>query len=89
MDIPTLKEQGVDVVLVNWRGAMAPPGVTAEQKQAVLGLIEKAVAAPGWKTQLQQNQWVDLYLAGDAFAAYVADENARVAKVLTGLGLIK
>ena len=47
------------------------------------------MAAPGWKTQLAQNEWVDLVLAGDQFAAYVADENVRVAKVLAGLGLVK
>ena len=89
VDIPTLKEQGVDVVLVNWRGVMAPPGITSEQRAGYLGLIGKAVAAPGWKTQLAQNEWVDLVLAGDQFAAYVADENVRVAKVLAGLGLVK
>ena len=89
VDIPTLKEQGVDVVLVNWRGVMAPPGISPEQKQATLGLIDKVVRAPGWSAQLATNQWVDLHLAGDAFSAYVADENGRVSKVLSGLGLIK
>jgi putative tricarboxylic transport membrane protein len=89
VDIPTLKEQGVDVVLVNWRGVMAPPGISTEQRAAVLGLIEKTAQSPGWKGQLASNQWVDLFLAGDAFAAYVAEENTRVAKVLTSLGLIK
>ena len=89
VDIPTLKEQGVDVTLVNWRGVMAPPGISPEQKAAYLGLIGKVVAAPGWKTQLAQNQWVDLVMTGDEFAAYVADEDRRIAKVLAGLGLIQ
>ena len=89
VDIPTLKEQGVDVTLVNWRGVMAPPGISPEQKAAYLGLIGRVVAAPGWKTQLAQNQWVDLVMTGDEFAAYVADEDRRIAKVLAGLGLIQ
>src|SRR6478735_7371500 len=30
--IPTLKEQGVDVVFGNWRGIWAPPGITPAQR---------------------------------------------------------
>ena len=89
VDIPTLKEQGVDVALVNWRGVSAPPGITPEQRKAYLDLIDKMVKSPGWKAELAKNQWVDLYLAGDDFAKYIADENGRVAKVLGSLGLLK
>lgn len=89
VNIPTLKEQGVDVALVNWRGVTAPPGLTAEQHKAYLDLVDKMAKSPGWKAELAKNQWVDLYLAGDEFAKYIADENARVAKVLGSLGLLK
>ena len=32
IDVPSLGEQGVDVELTNWRGLVAPPGLTAEQR---------------------------------------------------------
>ncbi len=31
VDVPTFKEQGVDLVIANWRSVMAPPGITPEQ----------------------------------------------------------
>ena len=89
IDVPTLKEQGVDVALVNWRGVTAPPGLTPEQRKAYLDLVDKMVATPQWKKQLETNGWVDLYLAGDKFTAYIAEENVRMEKVLTAMGLIK
>lgn len=89
IDIPSLKEQGVDVALVNWRGVVAPPGLTPEQRKAYLDLVGTMVKSAQWKAELAKNQWVDLYLAGDDFAKYVADENGRVAKVLASLGLLK
>ena len=36
IDIPTLKEQGIDVELANWRAIVAPPGLDDAQKKALL-----------------------------------------------------
>ena len=35
VDIPTFKEQGVDVTLVNWRGLMAPAKMRQADKEAL------------------------------------------------------
>lgn len=88
VDIPTLKEQGADVVLTNWRGISAPPGLSVPQRQAYLDLVERMVRSDGWRGQLQRNSWSDAYLAGDAFAAYIGEETTRVEGVLRGLGLL-
>jgi putative tricarboxylic transport membrane protein len=88
VDIPTLKEQGINVSLVNWRGIAAPPGITPEQKQAYLDLIDKMVKSDAWKAQLTKYQWSDQYLAGDKFAAFVGSETERTSTVLKSLGLI-
>ena len=42
VDVPTLKEQGLDVELLNWRGIVAGPGITAAQKTALSGAVTKA-----------------------------------------------
>jgi putative tricarboxylic transport membrane protein len=88
-DIPTLREQGVNASLANWRGVNAPPKLSNEQRQAYLALIDKVVASPTWKAQLESNSWASAYLAGDAFKTYVADETKRVTDLLTALGLVK
>ena len=41
VDIPTFKEQGIDLVIANWRAVMAPPGITDAQKQALADAIDK------------------------------------------------
>ena len=35
VDIPTFKEQGIDLVIANWRSVVAPPGITPEQKKTL------------------------------------------------------
>jgi len=89
VDIPTLKEQGVDATLSNWRGIAAPPGLSPAQRQAYLDLTDKVVKSATWKEQLKTNGWNDEYLAGDAFKTYIEEETQRVTEILTQLGLVK
>jgi putative tricarboxylic transport membrane protein len=89
IDGPTFKEQGIDLVIANWRSVMAPPGITAEQKKALVDLVEKMTKSESWKEILKQKGWDDAYLGGEAFASFLKDEQARVAKVLTSAGIVK
>lgn len=89
VDVPTLKEQGVDVVIANWRSVMAPPGITAEQKQALIELMQKMAASRAWAEVLKLRRWDDAFLAGEPFAAFVKQEAARVHDVLKSVGLVK
>ena len=89
VDVPTIKEQGVDLVIANWRSVMAPPGISADQKKALLDLIDKLVKSPAWVDQLKQKGWDDAYLPGDAFAAFLKQEDARVTTVLKSVGMVK
>ena len=43
VDIPTLKEQGVDVEMVNWRAIFAAPGITDAQKKELIDVVDKTV----------------------------------------------
>ena len=49
IDIPTLKEQGVNVDLFNWRGVFAAPGISDVQKKALLSAVEITVKSPAWR----------------------------------------
>jgi putative tricarboxylic transport membrane protein len=89
IDMPTLREQGVDVTFSNWRGVAAPPKLSADQHKGYLTLIDRVVKSQSWKGHLQKNGWVDAYLPGEAFAKYIAEETKRVTALLTTLGLIK
>jgi putative tricarboxylic transport membrane protein len=89
LDIPTFKEQGIDLVLTNWRSVVAAPGITAEQRKTLNNAVEKMVKSDAWKDILKQKGWDDAYLAGDAFADFLKKENARVTEVLKSVGLVK
>jgi putative tricarboxylic transport membrane protein len=89
IDIPTLKEQGVDVDLANWRAIVAAPGITDEQKKELLTVVDTAVKSDGWKKVLADKNWTDLYLSGDDFTKLLAAENARITEILKGIGLVQ
>jgi putative tricarboxylic transport membrane protein len=89
VDIPTFKEQGIDLVLANWRSVVAPPGITPEQKKTLADAVEKMVKSDAWKDILKQKGWDDAYLPGDAFAEFLKKENIRVTDVLKSVGLVK
>lgn len=89
VDVPTLKEQGLDVELVNWRGIVAPPAITPEQRRALAASIDKAIKSPEWAKVLKARGWEDAYLPADQFAMFLKSDQARVKDVLTTIGLVK
>ncbi|MCA2211851.1 Bug family tripartite tricarboxylate transporter substrate binding protein [Jidongwangia harbinensis] len=84
---PTIKQQGYDVELMNWRGVVAPPGLDEPTRQAVTGLVDRLHSSDAWRAVLQQQGWEDFYRSGDDAAAYFAAENQRITAVLTDIGL--
>ena len=89
LDIPTFKEQGIDLVITNWRSIVAPPGITAEQRKTLTDLVTKMVQSATWKDILKQKGWDDAFLSGDAFEKFLKDEQTRVNNVLKSVGLVK
>lgn len=87
IDVPTIKEQGFDVVLYNWRGVFAPPGVKDADKAALIELMTRMNASAPWKEQLKTREWTDVFLAGDAYGKYIGEENTRIEGILKDLGL--
>jgi putative tricarboxylic transport membrane protein len=86
-DVPTFKEQGLDVTLFNWRGVFGAPGITAEQQAALVALIEKMSKGPTWQAELKKKDWSGIYLGGSEFGAYVDSEITRITVILKDLGL--
>jgi len=87
VDIPTFREQGVDATLVNWRGLMAPPGISAEDKQALEAAVAKLVQSAAWKKIVQEREWVDLYMPSAQFTTFIKEEQSRISAILKELGL--
>jgi len=89
VDVPTLKEQGVDVELVNWRGIVGAPNISADQRKALAAAVDKAIKSPEWAKVLKARGWDDAYLPADQFAIFLKNDQARVKEVLSSIGLAK
>jgi putative tricarboxylic transport membrane protein len=88
VDAPTLKEAGVNVEFANWRGIVAPPGLTDEGRAELVAAFTTLRRSPEWAEALERNGWQDAFLPGDEFAGFLRSENDRVAGVLRNLGLV-
>ena len=89
VDIPTFKEQGVDLVLANWRSVVAPPGLNDTQKKALDDVVAKLAKSKTWQDIMKQKGWDDAYMPSDEFTKFLANEQTRVANVLKTIGLVK
>lgn len=87
-DAPTLKEAGVDVELTNWRGMVAPGGISEADKTALTAAVEKMHKSAAWQQQMEKNGWDDAFQPADEFSTFLADEKTRVSAVLKSLGLV-
>ncbi len=88
VDVPTLKEQGIDVVIGNWRGVFGAPGITADQRKALTEMIIKATKSKAWAESMEKNQWTPALLTGPAFDKFVDDEFASLRAVMVKSGMI-
>ncbi|MSP51401.1 MAG: tripartite tricarboxylate transporter substrate binding protein [Alphaproteobacteria bacterium] len=86
---PTLKEQGVAVELLNWRGVFAPPGLKEPELKALAAAIEKMANSAAWKVELEKKQWLGTYMPAAEFTAYVAAETKAIEAILAKLGIAK
>ncbi|OKJ97044.1 C4-dicarboxylate ABC transporter substrate-binding protein [Streptomyces sp. CB03234] len=87
LDAPTLREAGLDTEFTNWRGIVAPPGLSGAERDKLIGLVEKLHASKEWRESLKKNGWSDAYLSGDEFGTFLDEQNKRVDSVLKELGL--
>jgi putative tricarboxylic transport membrane protein len=89
IDIPTLKEEGIEVELTNWRAVFAPPGISDQDKQALANAVGKMVETETWQNTLKERAWLNLYLPPDAFAQFLQQDSQQVATVLKDIGLVQ
>jgi putative tricarboxylic transport membrane protein len=85
--IPTLKESGVDVVMTNWRGVFAPPGIRPDARDKLVALMTELHGLPAWVEMLKTRDWADAFLTGEAFTAFLAEDVAKTEAVLKEIGL--
>ena len=87
--VRTLKDQGINVEIYNWRGVYGAPGTTPDQQKALIDAVLKGTQSQQWKDTLARNEWAPFLQTGAEFGTYVEAETRRLGGILRDLGLAK
>lgn len=88
VNVPTLKEQGIDVEIGNWRGVYGAPGITPAQRKTLTEMVLKATQSKAWAEAMEKNAWTPAVLSGDAFEKFVDDDFASLRATMVKSGMI-
>ena len=88
VNVPTLKEQGINVEIGNWRGVYGAPGITAAQRKALTDVVLAALKTKSWAEALERNGWTAAVLSGPAFDKFVDDEFALLRATMIKAGMV-
>ncbi len=84
-EIPTVKEQGVDMTFVNWRGLFGPKDMPEYAVKYWEDKLAKMVKTKEWKAALVRNGWDDTYLNSKDFSAFLKKSNDDYKEVLDAI----
>jgi len=88
-NVPTWREQGVDVVAGAWRGVAGPKGLTPAQVSFWENALRRAAEAPEWRADLDKNFWTEHFVTGAQLKKDLDQEYVAMKTVLVDLGLAK
>ena len=88
INVPTLVEQGINVVIGNWRGVYGAAGISEAQQKALIDRVTKATAHASWTEALKKNNWTPALLTGKAFADFVDRDFAALRATMVKAGMV-
>ncbi|MFS0866405.1 Bug family tripartite tricarboxylate transporter substrate binding protein [Microbacterium sp. 179-B 1A2 NHS] len=87
IDTTTFRDAGYDVAMTNWRGYVAPPGITDAERDELLAILTEMRESATWRDALERNSWTDSWLTGAEFDDFVRDEQETADAIVKELGL--
>jgi putative tricarboxylic transport membrane protein len=87
VNVPTMRELGLNVAVANWRGVFAAPGVTTAQRDKLFELMSKLNQSPAWQQELVTRKWTGVFLAEMPFEREINKDITETEAVLKDLGL--
>lgn len=88
-EAPTLKEQGIDAVVDNFRLMIAPPGVQPAQLAFWDDAMARLARDDDWRKDLETNQWENTYMNSRDTRRYLDQQYAELKIELAAAGLVK
>ncbi len=77
-DVPTISEQGVDLVFTNWRGFFGAPGLSEDRVREFQDLLSRMYDTEEWEEIRLQRVWSNLYISGDDFVVFLKDQEREM-----------
>ncbi len=87
VNVPTMREAGIDVVLYNWRAVFAPPGIPDDHRTELEALVESLAKSPEWEKETSLREWQRIYMPRTEFVSFLEKETKSVETILKRLGL--
>jgi putative tricarboxylic transport membrane protein len=87
--IPTAREQGYDVVAVNWRGLYVPGGISDDQFNAWAAKLQAVADSDEWKQAMADNGLAPFTKVGADFQNWINDVVAQTAELSREIGVIQ
>jgi putative tricarboxylic transport membrane protein len=88
VDIPTLKEMGINVEIGNWRGVYGAAGITPEQRKQLTEMLVKATKSKAWAEAVEKNNWTPALMTGPEFEKFVDDDFASLRATMVKSGMV-
>jgi putative tricarboxylic transport membrane protein len=88
ISVPTLREQGIDVEIGNWRGVYGAPGINDAQRKSLTEMILKAVKSKAWAEAMEKNAWTPALMTGKEFDEFVDKEFASLRATMVKAGMV-
>ena len=88
-DVPTAKEQGVDLTAMNWRGIYVPKGISDDEYNVWVDRLQKVGASDEWKAAMVENGLAPYDMFGADFEKFVGDNIAEIQEISKEIGLIQ
>jgi putative tricarboxylic transport membrane protein len=84
--VPTLRASGIDLVFDNWRGIVAPPGISDADRRRWVEALTELHASPQWQDELRRHGWSDAFATGRTFESFLTRQDAQVAGLVRRIG---
>jgi putative tricarboxylic transport membrane protein len=81
-NIPTATEQGIPVSFAQFRGVLAPGGISEEQRTYWIDTMRRALETQEYRTYVEESYLQPISAPGDEFVAYLNENRALLEEAL-------
>ena len=88
-ELPTLREQGYDLIAVLWRGIVVPKGTADDKVMKLNQMIKQAMQDPAWLKYMKKSQLSDGYMTPSDFDVSIKEQYKTYGKIISTMGVKK